>query len=440
MFLETKHTPPACKEILEDGKGEDSSKAVQNVVNKYASAMMSKQVLEATSTENQVLSSGPTHDMVVGDAISHEQVKAHTPLQIPVPRSAGVVTSEQGVEIASAVNHATHSPNLVAKSILDCMLVEDMSTNEEVETHKPVQIQAQKSPSAITYENAVNIASINMEGGKGEDSSKAVQNIVNKYTSAVTSKQVLEVTSTENQVLSSGPTDDMVVGDAISHEEVKVHTPLKIPVPRSAGVVTSEQGAEIAGTVNHATHSPNHVAKSILDCMLVEDMSTNEEVEMHKPVQIQAQKSSSAITYENAVKIATINNVFSGPIHIIKIVTNIGKTHVQSVDVGTQTDSLSECSPIFDTIMTPCMKRKLVEQDHSYCKRKQELQPTQPKCTTDHDVNDETEQDIDSSNDESESEIEEEGVDRDSDEDWIPEDEEVDSNEEEIDSDEEIVF
>ena len=270
------------------------------------------------------------------------------------------------------------------------------------------------------------------EDGKGEDSSKPVQNVVNKYASAETFEQSMEVTSTENQVLSGGPIDDMVVRDVISYGAVKAHTPLQIPVPRSASVVTSEQGVEITGTVNYVIGSPTHMAKSVLDCMLVEDMSAFEEVETCKPVQIREQKSASAITSENAGNIATINNVFSGPVHIIEIVTNMGKMHVQSVDVGMQTDPLSECSPTFDTIMTPCMKQKLVYQDHSYCKKKLEPQPTQPKCTTDHYVKDEARQNIDSSSDKWEAEIKEAGIDYDSDEDWVPGDEEVDSDDENL--------
>ena len=269
-----------------------------------------------------------------------------------------------------------------------------------------------------------------LEDGKGEDSSNPVQNVVKEYASAVTFEQMIEVTSTKKQVLSSGPTGptgDMVVGDEIPQGDVKAHTPLQIPVLRSVGVVTSEQGVEIADTVNHIAGSPTHMAKST-------DMSTYEEVQTHKPVQIQEPKSAYAITPEKAVNIATINNVFSGPVHIIEIVTNMGKMHVQSVDVGMQADPLSECSPICDTIMTLCMRRKLVSQDHSYCKKKLEPQPTQPKCTTDHDVKDEAKQDLDISDDECESEIEEEGTDYDpdSDEDWVPEDEEVDSDDEDL--------
>lgn len=109
----------------------------------------------------------------------------------------------------------------------------------------------------------------------------------------------------------------------------------------------------------------------------------------------------------------------------------MGKTYV---DIGTQTDPLSECSPIFDTVMTPRRKRKLVDQDHAYCKKKLELQPTQPKRTTDHDVKDEAEQDLHSSDDEWEAEIEEAGTDydSDSDEDWVFEDEEADSDDENL--------
>ena len=64
--------------------------------------------------------------------------------------------------------------------------------------------------------------------------------------------------------------------------------------------------------------------------------------------------------------------------------------------------------------MTLSMKRKLVDQDHTYCKKRLVLQPAQPKRTTDHDVKHEAEQDIDSSEDESEAEIEKAGTDYDS--------------------------
>lgn len=234
----------------------------------------------------------------------------------------------------------------------------------------------------------------------------------------------MEVTGTENHVLSSSPTDDMLVEDAISYGDVA----FQIPVPRSASAVTSEV-VEIAGTVNHVLSSPAYIAESVMDCMVVEDVITYEEVETHNPVQIQVPKSTSAITSEKAVNVATVNHTFSSPVHIIVSVTNMGKTYV---DIGTQTDPLSECSPIFDTVMTPRRKRKLVDQDHAYCKKKLELQPTQPKRTTDHDVKDEAEQDLHSSDDEWEAEIEEAGTDydSDSDEDWVSEDEEADSDDE----------
>ena len=110
-LLETKHTSAECKELLEDGKGEDSSNPVQNVVNEYASAVTFKQVMKVTSTENQVLSRGSTGDMVIKKEISHGDVKVHTPLQIPVPRSSSAVTSKQDV----AVNHVMDSPTHMTK-------------------------------------------------------------------------------------------------------------------------------------------------------------------------------------------------------------------------------------------------------------------------------------------------------------------------------------
>ena len=205
-----------------------------------------------------------------------------------------------------------------------------------------------------------------LEDGKGEDSSNPVQNVVNEYASAVTFKQVMKVTSTENQVLSSGSTGDMVIKKEISHGDVKVHTPLQIPVSRSDRAVTSIKDVEISGTVSHVIGSPTHMAKRVPDCMLVEDTSPYNEVEMHKP--FQAQEPLSAVASESTVNVVTVDHVFSGPVHIIEIVTNMDETHVQSVhvDIGMQTDPLSEWSPLFDT-MTLCMKRKLVEQDHSYC-------------------------------------------------------------------------
>ena len=151
--------------------------------------------------------------------------------------------------------------------------------------------------------------------------------------------------------------------------------------------------------------------------MEVKDMSTHEKPEeMHKPVQIQLPKSASAIKSEKAVNVSSVNHVLSGPIHIIENVTNIGKMHV---DVGTQTDPLSECSKIVETVMMLCVKRKLVDQDHTYCKKKLELHPRQPKCTTDHDIKDEAKQDIHvhSSIEEWEFEIEEASTDYDSDSD-----------------------
>ena len=532
-LLETKHTSAECKEILEDGKGEHSSNPVQNVVNEYTSAVTFKQMMIVSSTENQVLSSSLTDDMVVGDKISHGDVKVHTPLEIPVPGSASSVTFKQGVETAGAGNHIIGSPTHMAKmkatstenQVLssgptDDVVVRDKILHGDVKVHTPLQIPVPGSASAVTSKQGVEIAGavnhiigrlIHMAKMKVTITETQVLNSsptddmvvgdkishgdvkvhtplqipLSRSASAVTSKQGVEiagagnhvivsptdmakmkVTSTETQVLSSGPTDDMVVRrDKILHGDVKVHTPLQIPVSGSASAVTSKQGVEIAGAGNHVIVSPtdmakmkvtsaevqvlssgppddmvvgdkishgddmvirkemlhrdvkvhtslqipvsrsasavtskqgvsgagNHIigsptdmAKGVLDCMLLEDMSLYDEVEMHKPVQIQELKSSSAVTTESTANVATINHVFSGPVHIIEIETNMGKTHVQSVhvDVGMQTDPLTECSPVFDTTMTLSMKRKLVDQDHTYCKKKLEPWPKQPKCTT----------------------------------------------------------
>lgn len=152
MLLETKNTSVECKEITEDGKGEDPSIPVQ-----IASAVTSEQVVEVTGTENHVLSSSPTDDMLVEDAISYGDVA----FQIPVPRSASAVTSEQVVEIAGTVNHVLSSPAYIAESVMDCMVVEDVITYEEVERHNPVQIQVPKSTSTITSEKVVNVATVN---------------------------------------------------------------------------------------------------------------------------------------------------------------------------------------------------------------------------------------------------------------------------------------
>ena len=449
-MLETKHSSAECKEILEDGKGEDSSNPVQNVVNEHASALTYKQMMILTSTENQVLSSGPTDDMVVRDKILHEDEKVHTPLQIPVSTSASAVTSKQGVEIAGAVNHiigrlihmakmkvtSTETQVLSSGPTDDMVVRRDKILHGDVKVHTPLQIPVSRSASAVTSKQGVEIA------GAG-----------NHVFVSPTDMAKMKVTSAETQVLSSGPTDDMVVGDKISHGDdmvirkemlrrgVKVHTSLQIPVSRSASAVTSKQGVEISGAGNHIIRSPTDMAKRVLDCMVLEDTSLYDEVEMHKPVQIQELKSSSAVTTESTENVATINHVFSGPVHIIEIETNMGKTHVQSVhvDVGMQTDQ-TECSPVFDTTMTLSMKRKLVDQDHTYCKKKLEPLPKQPKCTTSQDVKDEAEQNIDSSDDEWEAEIEEADIDNDSDEDWVPDDEEVETDDEDYSDDEDLDF
>ena len=448
-MLETKHSSAECKEILEDGKGEDSSNPVQNVVNEHASALAYKQMMILTSTENQVLSSGPTDDVVVRDKILHEDEKVHTPFQIPVPGSASAVTSKQGVEIAGVVNRIIRSlihmakmkvtsteTQVLSSSPTDDMVVGDKISHGDVKVHTPLQIPVSRSASVVTSKQGVEIA------GAG-----------NHVFVSPTDMAKMKVTSAETQVLSSGPTDDMVVGDKISHGDdmvirkemlrrgVKVHTSLQIPVSRSASAVTSKQGVEISGAGNHIIRSPTDMAKRVLDCMVLEDTSLYDEVEMHKPVQIQELKSSSAVTTESTENVATINHVFSGPVHIIEIETNMGKTHVQSVhvDVGMQTDQ-TECSPVFDTTMTLSMKRKLVDQDHTYCKKKLEPLPKQPKCTTSQDVKDEAEQNIDSSDDEWEAEIEEADIDNDSDEDWVPDDEEVETDDEDYSDDEDLDF
>ena len=552
-LLETKHTSAECKELLEDGKGEDSSNPVQNVVNEYASAVTFKQVMKVTSTENQVLSSGSTGDMVIKKEISHGDVKVHTPLQIPVSRSASAVTSKQGVKIADTVNHVTGSPTYIAKvkvtstenQVLSSAPTADMVVADKI---SPLQIPVPRSASNENSKQAVEIAgtvnhvidsSTHMTKMKVASTENQVlgcaptddmvikkeitygdvkvyfplQIPVSRSDSAVTSKQdvkiastvnhiidspthvtKMKVTSTENQVLSSTPTDEMVIKKEITYKDVKVYFPLQIPVSRSDRAVTSikdveisgtvshvidspthmtkmkvsstekqvlssaptvdmvikkekmhgdakiyspvtsKQDVEIGGTVSHVIGSPTHMAKRVPDCMLVEDTSPYNEVEMHKP--FQAQEPLSAVASESTVNVVTVDHVFSGPVHIIEIVTNMDETHVQSVhvDIGMQTDPLSEWSPLFDT-MTLCMKRKLVEQDHSYCKKKLEPSPKEPECTTNHDVKDEAEQNIDSSDDEWEDEIRETDIDYDSDEDWVPEDEEFDSDNEEFDSD-----
>ena len=353
-LLETKHTSAECKELLEDGKGEDSSNPVQNVVNEYASAVTFKQVMKVTSTENQVLSSGSTGDMVIKKEISHGDVKVHTPLQIPVSRSASAVTSKQGVKIADTVNHVTGSPTYIAKvkvtstenQVLSSAPTADMVVADKI---SPLQIPVPRSASNENSKQAVEIAGT-----------------VNHVIDSSTHMTKMKVASTENQVLSSAPSDDMVIEKEITYGDVKVYFPLQIPVPRSDSAVTSKQDVEIGGTVSHVIGSPTHMAKRVPDCMLVEDTSPYNEVEMHKP--FQAQEPLSAVASESTVNVATVDHVFSGPVHIIEIVTNMDETHVQSVhvDVGMQTDPLSEWPPIFDT-MTLCMKRKLVEQDHSYC-------------------------------------------------------------------------
>ena len=504
MLLETKRSSAECKEILEDGKGKDSSNAVQNVVNEYASAVTFKQVKNVASTENQVPSSSSTDDMVVGKEIAHGDVKVHTLFQIPVRRSASAVTSEQDVKIAGTVNRVIDCTTHVAKMKVtstenqllssaptDDMVVKKEISHGDVKVHTPLRIPVSRSASASTSKQGVEIAgTVNHVIGSTTHMTKMkvtstenqllnsvptdgmvfkkeisygdvkvhtpVQIPVSRSASAATSKQDVEiadtvnrfidipthmtkmkVTSTENQVFSSAPTDDMVIKKEISHGDVKVYTPLQIPVSRS---VTSKQGVEIAGAVTHVIGSPTHMAKRVPDCVLVEDTSQYKEVDMRNPVQ--AQEPLSAVASESAGNVATIEHVFSGPVHVIEIVTKMDKTHVQSVhvDVGMQTDPLSECSLMFDT-MTLCMKRKLVEQDHSYCKKKLEPLPKQPECTTNHELKDEAEQNIDSSDDDWEDEISETDIDCDSDEDWVPEDEESDSDDEEFDSDDEdLVF
>ena len=418
-LLETKHTSAECKELLEDGKGEDSSNPVQNVVNEYASAVTFKQVMKVTSTENQVLSRGSTGDMVIKKEISHGDVKVHTPLQIPVPRSASNENSKQAVEIAGTVNHvidsSTHMTKMKVAStenqVLGCAPTDDMVIKKEitygdVKVYFPLQIPVSRSDRAVTSIKDVEI-------------SGTVSHVIDSPTHMTKMK----VSSTEKQVLSSAPTVDMVIKKEKMHGDAKIYSP-----------VTSKQDVEIGCTVSHVIGSPTHMAKRVPDCMLVEDTSPYNEVEMHKP--FQAQEPLSAVASESTVNVVTVDHVFSGPVHIIEIVTNMDETHVQSVhvDIGMQTDPLSEWSPLFDT-MTLCMKRKLVEQDHSYCKKKLEPSPKEPECTTNHDVKDEAEQKIDSSDDEWEDEIRETDIDYDSDEDWVPEDEEFDSDNEEFDSD-----
>lgn len=68
------------------------------------------------------------------------------------------------------------------------------------------------------------------------------------------------------------------------------------------------------------------------------------------------------------------------------------ETYVQFVyvDIGMQIDFLSEWFSLFD-IMTFCMKRKLVEQDYFYCKKKLEFSFKEFECIINYDVKDEVE-------------------------------------------------
>lgn len=190
---------------------------------------------------------------------------------------------------------------------------------------------------------------------------------------------------------------------------------------------TSEQVVEVV-EVNQVSSSPANVVECVTDEMVVEDVIAYEDVEAYNPDQDPVQRSA-------VVEVVAANQVLSSTTHIVESVPETMVDDVKTyVDVGTQTEPFV-WSPVAETILTPRRKRKLVTQDHAYCKKKLEMPPVQPEPSLipKTDATQDVKQEPETSDDEWEDDVGDAGTDYNSDtsdEDWVPDDEDIESDDE----------
>ena len=185
-----------------------------------------------------------------------------------------------------------------------------------------------------------------------------------------------------------------------------------------AELITSEKVVE----VGQGSTSPVHIPESVIDEMACkEPCARNPDQEVRPPLAMISEE----WMWTSTVPLPTVNPVDSRPAFFQEL-----KTYV---DAETQTEPVV-CSPVVE-VLTPRKKRKLVEKDHVYCKKKLELQPVQPKTSFKPKANttDDAIRESDSSDDDWDVDFDDAGTDYDSDtsdEDWEPDEGEVDSDDE----------
>ena len=186
-----------------------------------------------------------------------------------------------------------------------------------------------------------------------------------------------------------------------------------------AELITCEEMDEAteAVEVSIGRSTPAHILESVIDEMACKEscmQNTDQEV-----------RPSLAMISEQWMVTPTSNPVDSRPAVLGELKT--------FVDAETQTEPFV-CSPVVQ-VLTPRRKRKLVERDHAYCKKKLELQPIQPEPSFMPKTNtkDDPIQESDSSDDESDADFDNAGTDYDSDtfhDEWVPDEDEVESDDE----------
>ena len=130
-----------------------------------------------------------------------------------------------------------------------------------------------------------------------------------------------------------------------------------------AELITSKKMDEVAELVEVSLgrSSLTHILESVIDEMACKESC------MHNPDQ--EVRPSLVMISEQWMVTPTSNPDDSRPAVLEEF-----KTYV---DAETQKEP-SVCSPVVE-VLTPRRKRKLVEIDHAYCKKKMELQPMQPE-------------------------------------------------------------
>ena len=173
-----------------------------------------------------------------------------------------------------------------------------------------------------------------------------------------------------------------------------------MPKESPAELIASEKMDEVAEVVEvgQGRTSPVNNLESVIDEMACKESCT------HNPPQ--EVRPSLAMISEQWMGTPTNNPVDSRPAVLQEL-----KTYV---DAETQTEPFV-CSPVVE-VLTPRIKRKLVEKDHAYCKKKLELQPTQPEPSFMPKTNtkDDAIRESDSSDDESDADFDDAATDYDS--------------------------